>query len=151
MQCELQRKIVAALGDVVFAQQVRMHHAVDGQRQRILGIDVQRAVDAVEGRGGFLPEVLEPTLRDTEDVSAHDVCNILDLSETNQRVLLHRGRARIRRALDRYVRNGARPPSPGRERCRDRHRLPRRKRTRGALSRSPKKTSCARCDRESSA
>ena len=53
-------------------------------------------------------------LRDVEDVAARDVCNILDLSETNQRVLLHRGRARIRRALDRYVREGARPPSPGR-------------------------------------
>ncbi|MGH7729788.1 MAG: RNA polymerase sigma factor [Candidatus Eiseniibacteriota bacterium] len=47
-------------------------------------------------------------LRDVEDVPARDVCNILDLSETNQRVLLHRGRARIRRALDRYVREGAR-------------------------------------------
>ena len=51
-------------------------------------------------------------LRDVEDVPARDVCNILDLSETNQRVLLHRGRAGIRRALDRYVREGARPPSP---------------------------------------
>jgi RNA polymerase sigma-70 factor (ECF subfamily) len=50
-------------------------------------------------------------LRDVEDVPARDVCNILDLSETNQRVLLHRGRARIRRALDRYVRDGARPRS----------------------------------------
>ena len=53
-------------------------------------------------------------LRDVEDVNARDVCNILDLSETNQRVLLHRGRARIRRALDQYVREGARPPSPAR-------------------------------------
>jgi RNA polymerase sigma-70 factor (ECF subfamily) len=43
-------------------------------------------------------------LRDVEDVSALDVCNILQISETNQRVLLHRGRARIRRALDCYVR-----------------------------------------------
>ena len=46
-------------------------------------------------------------LRDIEDVSAADVCNLLDLSETNQRVLLHRGRARVRRALDRYLRDGA--------------------------------------------
>ena len=50
-------------------------------------------------------------LRDVEDVPAREVCNILDLSETNQRVLLHRGRAGIRRALDRYMQEGARPPS----------------------------------------
>ena len=46
-------------------------------------------------------------LRDVEDVPARDVCNILDLSETNLRVLLHRGRSRIRRALDRYLREDA--------------------------------------------
>ncbi len=46
-------------------------------------------------------------LRDVEDVPAADVCNILELSETNQRVLLHRARARIRRALDGYIRDGA--------------------------------------------
>ncbi|HET9250880.1 MAG TPA: RNA polymerase sigma factor [Candidatus Eisenbacteria bacterium] len=51
-------------------------------------------------------------LRDVEGLPAADVCNILELSETNQRVILHRGRARLRRALDRYVQDGARPPSP---------------------------------------
>lgn len=50
-------------------------------------------------------------LRDVEGLSAMDVCNVLDLSETNQRVVLHRGRARLRTALDRYVQNGVRPPS----------------------------------------
>ncbi|MGH9158689.1 MAG: RNA polymerase sigma factor [Vicinamibacteraceae bacterium] len=38
-------------------------------------------------------------LRDIEGVPAHEACNILEISETNQRVLLHRGRTRIRRAL----------------------------------------------------
>lgn len=52
-------------------------------------------------------------LRDVEGLSAQDVCNILRLSETNQRVLLHRGRAAIRRALDRYLRAGMRLRSLG--------------------------------------
>ena len=39
------------------------------------------------------------TLRDVEGWSAQDVCNALDISETNQRVLLHRARTRLRRTL----------------------------------------------------
>jgi RNA polymerase sigma-70 factor (ECF subfamily) len=42
------------------------------------------------------------TLRDVEGWSSEEVCNALDVTETNQRVLLHRGRARLRAALERY-------------------------------------------------
>ena len=49
-------------------------------------------------------------LRDVEGVSPADICNILGVSETNQRVLLHRGRARIRRALDQFFRDGVDRP-----------------------------------------
>jgi RNA polymerase sigma-70 factor (ECF subfamily) len=43
------------------------------------------------------------TLRDIEGLSAEEVCNVLDVSDTNQRVLLHRARSTVRRALERYL------------------------------------------------
>ncbi len=43
------------------------------------------------------------TFRDLEGLSSEDVCNILQVSETNQRVLLHRARSRVRKTLAEYV------------------------------------------------
>jgi RNA polymerase sigma-70 factor (ECF subfamily) len=45
-------------------------------------------------------------LRDVEEWSSEEVCNVLEISETNQRVLLHRGRARLRAALERFHASG---------------------------------------------
>lgn len=42
------------------------------------------------------------TLHDLEGISSEEICNIFNISETYQRVLLHRGRARIRQAVENY-------------------------------------------------
>ena len=43
------------------------------------------------------------TLRDVEGLSAAEVCRVLELTDGNQRVLLHRGRARVRAILEQEV------------------------------------------------
>src|SRR5438105_2014510 len=70
-----------------------------------------RAVLDAEARGlvdqaiAALPDVQRRviTLRDVEGWSSEDVCNVLELSETNQRVLLHRARSKVRAALEAYL------------------------------------------------
>ena len=42
-------------------------------------------------------------LRDVEGFGSAEVCDLLDISEANQRVLLHRARSKVRAALERYL------------------------------------------------
>jgi len=73
-------------------------------------------IEVLERALESLPELQRQVvlLRDVEDVPSKEVCNVLDISETNQRVLLHRGRARVRKALDRFLRDesGTLAPPP---------------------------------------
>ena len=72
---------------------------------------MRETLEVVENAVARLPEMQRQVviLRDIEDMRPSDVCNILAISETNLRVLLHRGRARVRRALDQYLRDGGGP------------------------------------------
>lgn len=42
------------------------------------------------------------TLRDIDGFNSEEVCDLLDISDANQRVLLHRARSKVRTALDSY-------------------------------------------------
>lgn len=43
------------------------------------------------------------TMCDIEGFEPEEICNVLDITLTNQRVLLHRARARVRQALEDYM------------------------------------------------
>jgi len=42
------------------------------------------------------------TLHDIEGWASEDICNVLGITDKNQRVLLHRARSKVRRALEQY-------------------------------------------------
>lgn len=70
--------------------------------ERLLASETRRVIDeAIEKLPATQQAVIR--LRDVEGWSAEEVCNALTLSETNQRVLLHRARASVRAALERYL------------------------------------------------
>jgi RNA polymerase sigma-70 factor (ECF subfamily) len=70
--------------------------------ERLLG---RETIDCIRVAVDDLParqrEVI--VLRDIEGWSAEEVCDALDVSEVNQRVLLHRARSKVRAALETYL------------------------------------------------
>jgi len=72
--------------------------------------DPERRLESLEARERLreaiaaLPDVQQAvlTLRDVEGLDAPEVCGLLELSDGNQRVILHRARARVRADLARY-------------------------------------------------
>jgi RNA polymerase sigma-70 factor, ECF subfamily len=65
-----------------------------------LGHLLARALDALPGRQRAVVE-----MRDVHGMSAEETCATLELSPGNQRVLLHRGRAALRSAVEDYRRD----------------------------------------------
>jgi RNA polymerase sigma-70 factor (ECF subfamily) len=79
----------------------------DFAADRLIDREVREVIErAIEALPQQQREVI--TLRDVSGWTATEVCDLLDLSEGNQRVLLHRARSRVRRAVERHLKEGVR-------------------------------------------
>jgi RNA polymerase sigma-70 factor, ECF subfamily len=77
----------------------------EGPEQRLLAKEtLGRVRDAIGRLPPMQGQVL--TLRDVQGWSAEEVCQALEISPENQRVLLHRARSKVRQVLERYLRAG---------------------------------------------
>jgi RNA polymerase sigma-70 factor (ECF subfamily) len=74
------------------------------QRSPEAQILAAETLDRIRGAIAVLPASQQSviTLRDIDGWSSEEVCNVLMISESNQRVLLHRARAKVRHALEAY-------------------------------------------------
>jgi len=80
-----------------------------GGLQRLPDAEERLLADELRGRIDAAIRALPPrqqeviTLRDLEAWTSAEVCDLLGLSEVNQRVLLHRARMKVREALEAYL------------------------------------------------
>lgn len=73
--------------------------------ERLLGRETLKLIgEVIEMLPPLQAEVIR--LRDVRGWTSEEVRNALDLTETNQRVLLHRARSRVRGALEEYLEKG---------------------------------------------
>jgi RNA polymerase sigma-70 factor, ECF subfamily len=69
---------------------------------RLLGAETQAVISgAIDALPDSQAAVIR--LRDVEGFGSAEVCELLSLSESNQRVLLHRARSKVRSALEAYL------------------------------------------------
>jgi RNA polymerase sigma-70 factor (ECF subfamily) len=80
-------------------------HALDREALAV----VRTAIDTLP-----LPQREVISLRDILGWTATEVCDALDLTEVNQRVLLHRARSRVRALLERHYDRDQRNEAGGR-------------------------------------
>jgi RNA polymerase sigma-70 factor (ECF subfamily) len=74
-------------------------HGVEDSDDRLLAQGLSEELHAaLEALPAHQREVV--MLRDVDGLSGHEVCEVLEISEVNQRVLLHRGRSHLRQVLE---------------------------------------------------
>jgi RNA polymerase sigma-70 factor (ECF subfamily) len=73
-----------------------------GPEERLLADETMAVVEAAIAA---LPpsQAIVISMRDVDGFTAEEARNALDISETNQRVLLHRARSKVRQALEDYL------------------------------------------------
>jgi len=70
----------------------------DAEDRMVAGSLSESIHSSLENLPGSQRQVV--TLRDIEGLDSKEVCQLLEISEVNQRVLLHRGRSRLRQDLE---------------------------------------------------
>ena len=70
----------------------------DAEQRLLASETVELVARAMEALPAAQRQVM--TLRDIQELTSEEVCEVLGLSEANQRVLLHRARSKVRAALE---------------------------------------------------
>jgi RNA polymerase sigma-70 factor (ECF subfamily) len=81
------------------------HSWADEPEARLVSRETREMLlEAIDELPGLQRDVV--WLRDVQGLSASEVCDLLEITDANQRVLLHRGRSKVRQALEAYFDDG---------------------------------------------